>query len=226
MLLAVVVAVVAFLAWLTVARERRLSAVVLAVLLAVSVGTAALAAVQPRAAVESRVLLFLGVAATLLVARETQRRRYRDARAGRRWPYRIVVGLALVIAVGCVPGWALDRNEDGFVPSVRELGPLPADLTLRADGPGECGHGGCAAGYRVAGRPGEPAEQVARRMWEHLGGRGWPAANGGRSCRPVGWLLDRRETCVWISSPQGAVELILSGGRPYPAYNDLRYSGP
>ncbi|MEU5939520.1 hypothetical protein ABZ807_10045 [Micromonospora sp. NPDC047548] len=75
MLLASVAVAAAFLAWLTVARNRRLSAVVLAALLAVAVGTVALAAAQLRAAAEPCVLLFLGVVATLLVAREVQRRR-------------------------------------------------------------------------------------------------------------------------------------------------------
>ncbi|MER6590950.1 hypothetical protein ABT214_03615 [Micromonospora purpureochromogenes] len=229
MVLASIVAVVAFLAWLTVARLRWLTGVVLAALLLVALGIVALAAVQPRAALEARVLLVLGAAATLLAARVIQRRRLgADENGGPRWrwPYRIAVGLALVIACGGVPLGAKAVSEDGFVPSVRELGTLPEDLALRGDGPEECGQGGCAVRYRVAGRPGEPAEQVAGRMWKHLAGRGWPAGDGGRSCRPVGWLLDNRETCVWLSTPEGVARLTLSGGRPYPTYNELRYSGP
>ncbi|MGS2619823.1 hypothetical protein ACVCAH_35890 [Micromonospora sp. LZ34] len=224
MFLAALVTVLAFLVWLTVARLRWLSVVVLAVLALLAAATVTLAAVQPRAAVEARLLLFLGVAATLIVGRWVQRRRLGGGdRVRWRWPYRIGVGLALVIACGCMPALAWDVNDDGFVPSVREVGPLPGGLAIRGTGSDpECGTGGCAASYRLVGQPGEPADQVARRFWDHLVGQGWPAPTGGRSCRPVGWLLDTRETCVVISTAEGVARLGLEGGRPYPRYTELR----
>ncbi|MEU2170668.1 hypothetical protein ACH47V_31615 [Micromonospora chersina] len=223
MLVASIVAVVAFLAWLTVARLPWFTGVVLVALTLVAVASITLAAVQPRATVETRLLLFLGVAVTLLVAGEMQRRRLADSgdddRAGQRWPYRIAVGLALFVALACIPAAAWDFNDDGFVPSARELGPLPGGLALRgAGGDAECGTGRCAVSYALLGRPGESAEEVARRMWSHLASRGWPQPDGGRSCRPVGWLLDTRETCVSISTTDGAARLTLEGGRPYPRF--------
>ncbi|MGC3862441.1 hypothetical protein ACPSM1_19930 [Micromonospora chersina] len=223
MLVASVVTVVAFLAWLTVARMPWLTGAVLAALTLLAVLSLTLTAVQPRAAVEARLLLFLGVAATLLVAGEMQRRKLGDTgdddRAGRRWPYRIAVGLALFVAVGCIPAAAWDFNDDGFVPSVQELGPLPGGLAARgAGGDSECGVGRCAVSYLLVGRPGEPADQVARRMWDHLASKGWPEPEGGHSCRPVGWLLDTRETCLSISTADGAARLVLEGGRPYPRF--------
>ncbi|MFG2169168.1 hypothetical protein [Micromonospora chersina] len=138
MLVASVVTVVAFLAWLTGARLPWFTGVVLVALALVAVASITLAAVQPRAAVEARLLLFLGVAVTLLVAGEMQRRKLADSgdddRAGRRWPYRIAVGLGLFIAVGCIPVAAWDFNDEGFVPSVQELGPLPEGLAVRSAG--------------------------------------------------------------------------------------------
>ncbi|WP_262285817.1 hypothetical protein [Micromonospora sp. MA102] len=229
MLVASVVVVVAFLAWLTVARLPRFTGVVFVALALVAVASLTLAAVQPRAAVEARLLLFVGVAVTLLVAGERQRRALGDTdddgRAGRRWPYRIVVGLALFVAVACIPGAAWDFNDEGFVPSVQELGPLPDGLAVRsAGGDLECGTGRCAVAYPLVGRAGESADQVARRMWDHLVSVGWPAPDGGRSCRPAGWLLDTRETCVEISTAEGGARLTLEGGRPFPRY--ARARGP
>ncbi|HWJ08561.1 MAG TPA: hypothetical protein VNS46_04240, partial [Nocardioides sp.] len=78
MLVASVVTVVAFLAWLTVARMPWLTGAVLAALTLLAVLSLTLTAVQPRVAVEARLLLFLGVAATLLVAGEMQRRKLGD----------------------------------------------------------------------------------------------------------------------------------------------------
>ncbi|MET7808450.1 hypothetical protein [Micromonospora chersina] len=227
MLVASGVIVVAFLAWLTVARLPWLTGVVLVALALVAVASITLAAVQPRAAVEARLLLFLGVAVTLLVAGEMQRRRLADSgdddRAGRRWPYRIAVGLALFIAVGCIPVGAWDFNDEGFVPSVQELGPLPAGLAVRsADGYSECGTGRCAVAYPLVGRADESADEVARRMWDHLVSVGWPAPDGGRSCRPAGWLLDTRETCVEISTAEDGARLTLEGGRPFARYARAR----
>ncbi|MGV9804940.1 hypothetical protein [Micromonospora chersina] len=221
MLVASVVTVVAFLAWLTVARLPWFTGVVLVVLILVAVASITLAAVQPRATVEARLLLFLGVAVTLLVAGEMQRRRLADSgdddRAGRRWPYRIAVGLALFVALACIPAAAWDFNDDGFVPSAEELGPLPGGIGLRGAGSdAECGTGRCAVSYTLVGGPGESAEEVARRLWGHLASKGWPQPDGGRSCRPAGWLLDTRETCVSISAADGAARLTLEGGRPYP----------
>lgn len=46
---------------------------------------------------------------------------------------------------------------------------------------------------RIVGRLGESAEQVARRMWNHVVSNGWPAPDRGRSCPAAGWLLDTRE---------------------------------
>ncbi|MEU1689181.1 hypothetical protein [Micromonospora sp. NPDC005707] len=223
MLFASVVALVAFLVWLTVARLGWLTGAVLVALTLVAAASVTLAAVQPRAAVEARLLLLVGVAVTLLVAVKAQRRRLGDRvdddRAGRRWPYRIAVGLALFVALGCIPVAAWDFNDDGFVPSVQELGPLPGGLAVRgAGGDAECGTGRCAVSYPLVGRAGESADQVARRMWDHLVGEGWPAPDGGRSCRPAGWLLDTRETCVAISTDDGEARLTLEGGRPYPRY--------
>lgn len=223
MLIASVVTMVAFLAWLTVARRPRFTGVVLVALTLVAVASITLAAVQPRAAVEARLLLFLGVAVTLLASGEMQRRKLGDTgdddRARRRWPYRIAVGLALFVALACIPAAAWDFNDDGFVPSVQELGPLPGGLALRgAGGDSECGTGRCAVSYALVGGPGESAEEVARRMWGHLASRGWPQPDGGGSCRPAGWLLDTRETCVSISTADGAARLTLEGGRPYPRF--------
>ncbi|MET8832855.1 hypothetical protein ABZV78_02915 [Micromonospora sp. NPDC004540] len=120
------------------------------------------------------------------------------------------------VALGCIPAAAWDFNDDRFVPSVQELGPLPGGLAVRgAGGVAECGTGRCAVSYRVAGRAGESAEQVARRMWDHLLSKGWPTPDGGRSCRPVGWLPDTPRTCVAISTAGDAARLTLEGGRPY-----------
>ncbi|MFG3301778.1 hypothetical protein [Micromonospora chersina] len=226
MLVASVVTVVAFLAWLTVARLPWCTGVVLVALILVAVASVTLAAVQPRAAVEARLLLFGGVAVTLLVAGEMQRRRLGDDdRTSRRWPYRIAVGLALFVALACIPAAAWDFNDDGFVPSAQELGPLPGGLAIRgAGGDSECGSGRCAVSFALVGRPGESADQVARRMWGHLASIGWPAADGGRSCRPAGWLLDTRETCVEISTAEDGARLTLEGGRPYPRFG--RAGGP
>ncbi|MCP3785453.1 hypothetical protein NLX85_19000 [Micromonospora sp. A3M-1-15] len=223
MLVASVVTMLALLAWLTVARLPWFTGVVLVALTLVAVASITLAAVVPRAAVEARLLLFLGVAVTLLVAGEMQRRKLADSgdddRAGRRWPYRIAVGLSLFVALACIPAAAWDFNDDGFVPSVQDLGPLPDGLAIRgAGGDSECGTGRCAVSYALVGRPGESADRVARRMWGHLASRGWPAPDGGHSCRPAGWLLDTRETCVSISTADGAAGLTLEGGRPYPRY--------
>ncbi|MFI7284644.1 hypothetical protein ACIBOV_30735 [Micromonospora chersina] len=222
MLVASVVTVVAFLVWLTVARLPWFTGVVLVALILVAVVSITLAAAQPRAAVEARLLLFLGVAVTLLVAGEMQRSRLADSgddRAGQRWPYRIAVGLALFVALACIPAAAWDFNDDGFVPSARELGPLPGGLALRgAGGDAECGTGRCAVSYALVGRPDESAEEVARRMWGHLASRGWPEPESGNSCRPVGWLLDTRETCVEISAADGAARVTLEGGRPAPRF--------
>ncbi|MGY0002298.1 hypothetical protein [Micromonospora sp. I033] len=217
MLFASVVILVAFLVWLTVARLRWFTGMVSVALILVAAASLTLTAVQPRAAVEARLLLFLGAAVTLLVAGEGQRRTLGDSGDDhrRRWPYRVAAGLALVVALCCFPAAAWDVNDDGFVPSVRELGPLPGGLAVRgAGGDSECGTGRCAVSYRLAGRAGEPADQVARRVWDHLVSRGWPAPEGGRSCRPVGWLLDTRVTCVAISTADGAARLTLEGGRP------------
>ncbi|WP_433288896.1 hypothetical protein [Micromonospora sp. CA-244673] len=223
MLFASVVALVAFFVWLTVARLRWLTGVVLVALTLVAAASVTLTGVQPRAAVEARLLLLVGVAVTLLVAVKAQRRRLGDRgdddRAGRRWPYRIGVGLALFVALGCIPVAAWDFNDDGFVPSVQELGPLPGGLAVRgAGGDAECGTGRCAVSYPLVGRAGESADQVARRMWDHLVSEGWPGPDGGRSCRPAGWLLDTRETCVAISTDDGEARLTLEGGRRYPRY--------
>ncbi|SCL51213.1 hypothetical protein [Micromonospora chersina] len=225
MLVASVVTMLALLAWLTVARLPWFTGVVLVALTLVAVASVSLAAVVPRAAVEARLLLFLGVAVTLLAAGETQRRKLAASgdgdRAGRRWPYRIAVGLALFVALACIPAAAWDFNDDGFVPSAGELGPLPGGLDLRgAGGDSECGTGRCAVSYALVGGPGESADEVARRMWGHLTSRGWPQPDGGRSCRPAGWLLDTRETCVEISTADGAARLTLEGGRPYPRFAD------
>ncbi|TYB39788.1 hypothetical protein FXF50_05305 [Micromonospora sp. AP08] len=223
MLVASVVTMLAFLAWLTVARLPWLTGVVLVALTLVAVASISLAAVVPRAAVEARLLLFLGVAVTLLVAGETQRRKLADSgdddRAGRRWPYRMAVGLALFVALACIPAAAWDFNDDGFVPSARDLGPLPGGLAVRGAGDdSECGTGRCAVSYALVGQPGESAEQVTRRMWNHLVSNGWPEPDGGRSCRPAGWLLDTRETCVEISTAEDGARLTLEGGRPYPRF--------
>jgi hypothetical protein len=103
------------------------------------------------------------------------------------------------------------------VPSVQELGPLPMGLAIRGEGgDAECGTGRCAVSYALVGRAGESADQVTRRMWDHLVSKGWPAPDGGRSCRPVGWLLDTRETCVAISTAEGVPRLTLEGGRLDP----------
>ncbi|GGR77651.1 hypothetical protein GCM10010169_22410 [Micromonospora fulviviridis] len=227
MLVASVVTMVAFLAWLTVARLPWFTGVVLVALTLVAVASITLAAVQPRAVVEARLLLFLGVAATLLVAGEMQRRRLGDTgdddRAGRRWPYRIAVGLALFVALGCIPVAAWDFNDEGFVPAVQELGRLPDGLAVRsAGGYSECGTGRCAVAYPLVGRADESAEQVSRRMWKHLVSNGWPAPDAGRSCRPAGWLLDTRETCVEISTAEDGARLTLEGGRPFPRYAHAR----
>ncbi|MEU9828450.1 hypothetical protein [Micromonospora chersina] len=227
MLVASVVTMMAFLAWLTVARLPWFTGVVLVALTLVAVASITLAAVQPRAAVEARLLLFLGVAVTLLVAGEMQRRKLAgsgdDDRAGRRWPYRIAVGLALFVALACIPAASWNFNDDGFVPSAQELGPLPVGLALRSAGAGsECGTGRCAVSYALVGGPGESAEEVARRVWNDLTSVGWPAPDGARSCHPAGWLLDTRETCVEISTAEDGARLTLEGGRPFPRYAGAR----
>jgi hypothetical protein len=226
MLFAALVTVVAFLVWLTVARLRWLTGVVLLALIMVAATSVILGAVQPRAAAEARLLLFLGGAITLLAARKVQGRRLRDRgddhRATWRWPYRIAIGLALVVALGCLPAAAWDFNDEGFVPSVQELGPLPGGLAIRGTGAdAECGTGRCAVSYSLVGQPIQPPDQVARRMWDHLAGRGWPPPAGGRSCRPAGWLLDTRETCLAIDTAEGIARLTLEGGRPFPRYDML-----
>ncbi|MFR9778733.1 hypothetical protein ACL02O_22130 [Micromonospora sp. MS34] len=220
----VVVAVLAYLAWLPVARARWLTSAVLVVLIVLAVGTVALAAWQPRAAVEAHVLLFLGTAVVLLVARSVQRRRLREGGEAEKpaawpWPWRLAVGSALFIACCCLPAAAWDGNDDGYLPSVADLGPLPDDITVPdAAGDTECGFGGCAVGYRLVCRPGERSDEVVRRMWDHLTEQGWPPPENGRSCRPIGWLLDTRETCVLTGTSEGQAELTLTGGRPlHPA---------
>ncbi|MFG1676964.1 hypothetical protein [Micromonospora sp. NPDC049282] len=219
MLLTCAVTTAAFLVWSSVARLRRLTALVTVALVLIAATGLALTAVQPRAAVEARVLVLLGAAGTLLVARAAQRRRLgdHDREPGyRQWTYRIGVGLALAAGCGCFPLAAWDAGDDGFVPSVHDLVPPPDGLAVRGGGDTECAPSRCAVSYRLVGGASEPADRVAGRMWEHLARRGWPPVEHGWSCRPVGWLLDTRQTCITISTDDGTARITLEGGRPYP----------
>ncbi|SCL63963.1 hypothetical protein GA0070604_5099 [Micromonospora eburnea] len=226
MLFASVVTMVAFLVWLTVARLRWFTGVVLVVLTLVAAASLTLAAVQPRAAVEARLLLFLGVAVTLLVARVVQRAGSATAATtGRAGAGRTGSGSVWRWSSPSAASPQLHETSTtmGSYRRYRSWAGCRAGLPFGGTGSdSECGTGRCAVSYRLVGRPVEPADQVAQRMWDHLVGQGWPPPDGGRSCRPVGWLLDTRETCVAISAGKGVARLSLAGGRPYPRYNELR----
>ncbi|MFU8871914.1 hypothetical protein [Micromonospora sp. SL4-19] len=206
-------------AWWLVARTRRIGWIVgLALLGWAAVATVAVTAF-PRAQAEVSVG-YLPVAVTIVgVGRAVENRRLGRAERPRgSWLYRIAVVLAALVAGICAPFSFYVFNSEPFIPSADELLPVPAGLSTTVEEPAghPCGSGVCGRFITVTGRSGQPTSDVYDQVRQHLIGRGWDLGNGGQSCRPTGWLLDRRSMCVSVFARDSAVHVSFEGPRAWP----------
>ncbi|MEV4627824.1 hypothetical protein AB0J90_16205 [Micromonospora sp. NPDC049523] len=206
------------LAWLLGARTRRVGWIVGLALVGWLATLILLVAVFPRAGAEAVLGSLLGAALIVAVGHAVE-----DRRVGGTTPVR-GAGLrrfSMASAIGvtgvCAPLVILGLNTDPFIPSADELLPVPAGLVAsvdRTDGT-SCGSGVCDVSVSVRSGSGQPVGEVQRLVRDHLSARGWRLDDDGRSCRPAGWLLDRRTTCVDVRQNAALVRVTIEGHRAF-----------
>ncbi|MDX3852755.1 hypothetical protein [Streptomyces sp. AK02-01A] len=193
-------AAVPLIAWGMVARTRVIGSVFGAVLLACA---GLLIAVQhgwvPAHRVDAHALYALGTA--LLVAFGGSLERRLEGRAPAEWVHRRngAVGLlgtqiALTLC-GCLLYVAV---AGASVPSARAVPPLPPGLTVLARHSG-CGSGNCYRLLEIGSTSRLSREEIVRKL-----------DRPHETCRPNGWLLDRRDLCVGVDDSGDQIRLYVT----------------
>lgn len=206
-------------AWIFVARSRRIGWIVGLVLFGWIGLVMGIVAVFPRARAEIT-LVYLPVAvAVIWIGRRLERRQLGlPERASGVWAVRILLAVTTVITCVCGPLVFFAFNEDPFMPSADELLPLPRGIhatEMTGDHAYSCGTGSCTRRFTVTGRPGQPASEVRDVVSRHLRGRGWKLDAGGQDCHGAGWLLDRTTICVGVYVHDGVVYVAFEGARAW-----------
>ncbi|MFF3751482.1 MFS transporter [Streptomyces sp. NPDC002018] len=141
------------------------------------------------------------VFAALLIAFGRKLERDREApgtaEGSRRWNWAVgLLRLHLAFTVcGCLL-YALLQTE-ASMPSSRDIPPLPAGLTVLSRG-GHCGSSSCAHLLKIGSTTGLSRDEILRKL-----------NRPHETCRPNGWLLDRRDLCIGVqevSNQYGTVD--------------------
>lgn len=130
---------------------------------------------------------------------------------------RVAGGLLAIYLAGMlccgIPLFALIWNGDGYVPSSKELLPLPAGLTVISNQDEGCGSASCTRAITVGSRTNLTPQQVAARVRQHLNhADGWHLDANMYACRRQGWLIDQTSLCVQIDV-RSPVTVWLTGSR-------------
>ncbi|MFI6288506.1 hypothetical protein ACIBCM_27800 [Streptomyces sp. NPDC051018] len=193
-------AVVPLVAWWLLARTRRIGPPVAAVLLA---GAVVLVAVHGWiSAYRADAHLVHAVGAALLIAVGTALERRHAGPGTRAWAGNrsaatglLGVHLALTVCGSVLYSLALEAS----LPSARAVPALPPDLTVVGKRSG-CGSGSCFHELEIGSTRGLSREEIIRAL-----------DRPHETCRPNGWLLDRRDLCVGVDdSDATTVRLYVS----------------
>ncbi|MET9928915.1 MULTISPECIES: MFS transporter [unclassified Streptomyces] len=199
-LLGLLFAAVPLIAWARTARTRTTGLAVGGVLLAAG---ALLVAVQhgwdagiPRADAH----LLLGVAAPAVIWCGVRLERAQEGPESEEWARRRSRSVGLLgthfglTLVGCLLAFLLAGGA--AVPPAEHVPDLPPGLTVLSEG-SSCGSSSCTRSVTVGSRDGLTNAEIRHRLGHSPS---W-------TCRPNGWLLDRRDRCVGVTEVGGKVQL-------------------
>ncbi|CAM5657296.1 MFS transporter [Streptomyces microflavus] len=199
-LLGVLFAAVPLIAWSRIARTRGVGYATASVLFAAG---GLLVAIQhggvpavPRADAH---LLFT-VATPLLLVLGVRLEKGQKGHASEAWGRRRstavgVLGTQFVLTLAASALYFL-MGAGASVPPATVVPDLPPGLIVLSEG-SSCGSSSCARSVTVGSRDGLTPAEIVRKLDRPSG---W-------TCRPNGWLLDRRSRCVGVTETNGKVQL-------------------
>lgn len=194
-------AAVPLIAWWQLARTRLMRTVVGSALLA---GAGLLVAVQHGwvAALRADAHLVYAVGTTLLITFGAVWERHQEGPGTQSWTHRRstavgLMGTLLTITFGGSLLYALMMSE-ASVPSTRAVPKLPSGLKVIAHS-SSCGSGNCYRLLEIGSTTGLSRDEIISRL-----------DRPHESCRPNGWLLDRRDLCVGVDASDGRVRLYVT----------------
>jgi hypothetical protein len=198
----IAMALLPVIAWLLIARTQRFRwaiALVLIVWLAIVVGAVS---VFPRARIELT-LLYLPVAASVIwVARARE-----SGLAERRWPMSFRALMTVLFGLSCcLGGITFDVRNEPLVLDADLLLPIPEGLNatdMRSGRP--CVTTDCVLEFRVTGQRDQASDEIKELVWQHLIRKGWSPDRS--ACRPAGWLINRAQVCVSVTTRDDVVHV-------------------
>ncbi|NYI04668.1 MFS transporter [Allostreptomyces psammosilenae] len=194
-------AAVPLVAWALLARTRVVGSAVGGVLLA---GAGWLVAVQqgwiPAHRADAHAGYAVGAALLVALGGRVERRVSKDGPGrpgrGRGWALGLLCTQLVVTFWGSVL-YVLVTTE-ASVPPARAVPALPPGLTVVTQQSG-CGSGNCYRLLEIGSTTGLSHDEIVRAL-----------DRPHETCRPNGWLLDRRELCVGVDDSDGRVRLYVS----------------
>ncbi|MFE3017420.1 MFS transporter [Streptomyces sp. NPDC059256] len=202
--LGLIFAAVPPIAWWRLARTRLIGWAVAVPLL---MGAAVLVAVQHGWVIGLRAdaHLVYAVAGTALIVCGCAWEHHQEGPGSRAWAHRRNGAIGLLGTLLAVTGagsllYALLMTE-ASMPSARAVPPLPAGLTVLSE-TSSCGSGNCYRLLEIGSTNGLSRDEIVRTLDRPR-----------ETCRPNGWLLDRRDLCIGVDDsedPRGRVLLYVT----------------